>query len=160
MKNENFENLGLEQVFTLLSERFGRNNVFRSYGIHPSDARYPHNCDFYVRSLDLFIELNCHHSHGGHWFDEGNKRDVQRRDQLLAADTARSRRSVDVWCKKDVIKRHDAQRSGINFLVFWDGPARRKAGSDASNLRDFKCWLFDYDCDVERFIRDHPENSY
>lgn len=149
-----------EAAFGLLVEKFGRDDVLYEYGIHPSDARYPHNCDFYIRSLDLFIELNCHYSHGNHWFDADDKSDVQRRDQLLASSSARSRRSVITWCEKDVTKRRDAQRSGVNFLVFWDGSASRKSEGNVPNLSDFKCWFFDYDCDVERFIRDHPENSY
>jgi len=32
-------------------------------------------CDFYIPSEDLFIELNRHWSHGGHFYDPNNIED-------------------------------------------------------------------------------------
>lgn len=36
-------------VFTELVNKFGRDDVYYQYGIHPSDKRYPYNCDFYIK---------------------------------------------------------------------------------------------------------------
>ena len=43
-------------MFNILCDKFGSNDVITQY----YDARYPFACDFYVKSLDLFIELNAH----------------------------------------------------------------------------------------------------
>ena len=32
------------------------------------DERYPFHVDFYITSLDIFIEINAHYAHGGHIF--------------------------------------------------------------------------------------------
>lgn len=143
-----------------LVRRFGADDVFYEYGIHPSDPRYPHNCDFYVKSLDLFIELNCFYTHGNHWFDPSDPNDVMRLDHLLESDNDKSRVAADVWCRVDPTKRADAKRSGIQFLVFWDGRIGRKSQGGMPILTDFYMWFRDYDCDYDRFVADHPENTY
>ena len=37
-----------------LENKYGQENVLTQY----RDPRYPYRCDFYIRSLDLFLELN------------------------------------------------------------------------------------------------------
>lgn len=51
--------------FQKLKEKYGENNVKHHY----KDKRYPYECDFYIASADLFIELNLHWTHGGRLFD-------------------------------------------------------------------------------------------
>lgn len=147
-------------VFCELIQRFGRDDVYYEYGIHPSDARYPHNCDFYIKSLDLFIELHCHYSHGNHWYDASNHDDQLRRQHLLASTSHRSVSSVKTWCDIDLKKREDARRSGIRYLVFWDGTTSSKKAGNVPNLSDFYVWFRDYDCDYDKFIADFPGNTY
>lgn len=146
-------------AYLLLSERFGKQDVFYEYGIHPSDKRYPHNCDFYIKSQDLFIELHCHYSHGNHWFDSADKDDLLRLSHLMGSDSRKSREAARVWTKTDVLKRADAKRSGIKYLVFWDGTVSPKAAGSFPNLSDFYKWFYEYDCDYEQFVEDHPENT-
>lgn len=40
--------------YSYLAEKYGADDVIRQY----KDERYPFACDFYVKSKDLFIELN------------------------------------------------------------------------------------------------------
>ena len=54
-----------EQLYEALKFIYGQNNVIRQY----SDTRYPFRCDFYIKSEDLFIELNRFWSHGGRLYD-------------------------------------------------------------------------------------------
>lgn len=44
---------------------------------YDKDPRYPYNCDFYIKSQDLFIELNNHFTHGPHPFNPNNEEDVR-----------------------------------------------------------------------------------
>ena len=60
-------------LYSLLCDVFGKEDVLRQYN---NDPRYPFHCDFYVKSFDLFIELNAHWSHGEHWFNEHDENDL------------------------------------------------------------------------------------
>ncbi len=44
-----------ELFYKELCEIYGEADVVHGYSIDP---RYPFNCDFYIKSQDLFIELN------------------------------------------------------------------------------------------------------
>ena len=122
-KNRNlkrFESVGEEIVYDLLVQKFGENDVIYQYGIHPADARYPYSCDFYIKSLDLFIELNTHFSHSDYWFDSNNH------DDLLKVKNweqkgGRFLKTIKQWTISDTMKRKSAIDNHLNFLVFWDG---------------------------------------
>lgn len=147
-------------VFYELIQRFGKKDVYYQYGLHPYDARYPFNCDFYIKSLDLFIEINSHYSHGNHWFDATSHDDCLRRKNLLNSTSKKSVKSVETWCDKDVVKRQKAMSSKINYLVFWDGSEHQENKKKVPNLSDFYEWFLTYDCDYKKFVKDHPENTY
>lgn len=157
-----FANSSVFEVYAYagLVQHFGIADVLIDYGVHPYDKRYPYPCDFYVKSLDLFIELNVHFTHGGHWFDENNKSDVLRKQHLFGNHNARSKKFLDTWCNRDIAKRHAAMNGNLNYLVFWDGTTHRQGNVVVPNLKDFYTWLNEFDCDTESFIRVHTENTY
>lgn len=45
-----------EYLYEELLNNFSAEDLYRQY----QDARYPFRCDFYIKSLDLFIEVNLH----------------------------------------------------------------------------------------------------
>lgn len=147
-------------VYDALVSRYGVDDVYYEYGIHPYDARYPYSCDFYIKSQDLFIELNAHYSHGNHWYDAGSHDDVLRVRHLLESGNKRSANAVKTWTVNDVAKRAAAKASGIKYLVFWDGTQSHRGNKKIANVSDFKQWFDEYDADYEAFIHDHPENTY
>lgn len=147
-------------VYFELVNRYGRDDVFYSYGIHPYDKRYPFNCDFYIKSEDLFIELNLDYSHGGHWFDEMDVCDVQRRKDMMGSSKNRTLKAVDIWTVSDVKKRQCAMASGIRYLVFWDNSQVQYNYKRYPRISDFYEWLDAYGCDYDRFVQVHPENTY
>lgn len=160
-----FGSMAEETVFSCLVSKFGRKDVFFQYGLHPYDKRYPYPCDFYIKSLDLFIELHVHYSHGRHWFDENNPDDVLRLKNLSYSCSNKVRKSIDTWTVTDIKKRNKAKESGIRYLVFWDGKhhrdSRRTDGYGYSpRLEDFFMWFLAYECDYESFVRDFPGNTY
>lgn len=117
------------EMYRLLVARFGVEDVIHQY---KHDARYPFVCDFYVKSLDLFIELNAHWSHGHHAFNsESNDAAILEQWQLKASTSCYYREAIITWTIRDVAKRTMAIQNGLNYLVFWD-----------NNLNDFKQWLF------------------
>lgn len=147
-------------VFMMLADRFGKDDVFYSYGIHPRDDRYPFNCDFYIRSMDLFIELNFHYSHGSHWYDENNHDDRLRVKHLLQSGRPKAADAVHVWTVTDVEKRAFAKKNGLRYLVFWDGTSRKVNHDTVYAFSDFRKWFYEYDCDYDAFVRDFASNSY
>lgn len=119
-----------DDLYELLCEQFGKDDVDRQ---HRDAERYPFACDFYVRSLDLFIELNASWTHGGHWFDPNSPNDIVKLEEW--ADKAKRGHefydsAMETWVIRDPRKRDWARSKGINYLVFWD-----------NDLTDAKAWL-------------------
>lgn len=135
----------------LLVERFGDADVVRNY----KDDRYPSYADFYIRSRDLFIELNADRSHGMHWFDNSDPKDIQKaaemkqkaesidKDRQPCDKTHKSRywNYIRVWTVLDVEKRAAAKEHRLNYLVFWDSSFRVVDGVKQPKLKDFHEWL-------------------
>lgn len=159
---ETFRNSSVFEVFAymLLLEHFDEDDIIIDYGVHPYDNRYPYPCDFHIKSIDLFIELNIHFTHGGHWYDENNSVDSLRKKHLEQTDRARNRKFLNTWCNQDVLKRRYATKNHLNYLVFWDSGTYHKGNTLVPKLTDLRMWLNDYNADVNKFINDHPENTY
>jgi hypothetical protein len=117
-------------AYSLLVKKFGENDVKVQYN---QDDRYPFNCDFYIKSLDLFIELNISWLHGFHWFDATSSDDLLRLQELLVrADESKPmyERAVYIWTYDDLRKKYIAEQNHLNYIVFWD-----------NDLKDFQNWL-------------------
>lgn len=118
-----------DKAHEILLNLFGEDDVERHYN---KDVRYPFACDFYIKSLDLFIELNLNWTHGPHWFDKNNPDDIERLEKLQekASNSHYYENAVDVWIVKDVIKKETAEKNNLNYLAFWK-----------TDLSDFYEWL-------------------
>lgn len=86
------------------------------------DDRYPFLCDFYLPDSDTFIELNIFWSHNKHYFDENNPDDLKilsRWSKKADAGHRQYQNAVNVWTKKDLIKRDVALKNNLNYVVLW-----------------------------------------
>lgn len=122
-----------EEMYSMLCTKFGTDEVIRQY---VSDL-YPFHCDFYVRFLDLYIELNASWVHGGHWFDSQSQDDCDKLKMWLDRVEDGSdyyANAIHVWTGTDVIKHNIAIDNHLNYFVFWD-----------SDLKDFKLWFDSFD---------------
>lgn len=119
-----------DTLYGLLCDIFGEEDVETQY---VDDERYPFHCDFYVKSLDLFIELNAHWSHGGHWFDETNPDDIALLDKWMTRAKERGsayyHEAITVWTQRDLLKREFAKENELNYVVFWK--------NDLSDAREY-----------------------
>lgn len=125
---------GVESVVEQrLKARFGESNVKTQYS---SDV-YPFYCDFYIVSLDLYIELNIHWSHGGHPYGYGESDDLQvmswQKKQNPYYENA-----IQTWTVRDVLKIDTVRANHLNYLMFW-----------REDLWDFDLWMA-MDCPVGR----------
>lgn len=105
-----------EQYYLYLIDKYGVDNVLRQY----KDDRYPFLCDFYIKSEDLFIELNLHWTHGGHLFTNSDVDKVQLntwKERALKSDFYKN--AIETWTIRDVLKYNTAKENKLNYLVFY-----------------------------------------
>lgn len=117
-------------LYSLLVERFGEDDVKRQY---MSDL-YKYQCDFYIVSRDMYIELNASWTHGGHWYDNDSECDNSVVDTWRKKSTKYYDNAIRTWTSRDVMKRHVAKQQQLNYIVFWD-----------NKLSDVMLW-FGMDC--------------
>lgn len=126
-RNKSFSSSKPEELmYDLLCAKFGSDDVERQF----KSNVYPFNCDFYVKSLDLYIELNASWTHGGHWFDSESLDDNLKLNKWLDKNSEYYNDAILTWTKRDLLKRQTALENNLNYLVFWD-----------CNLKDFNNWL-------------------
>lgn len=85
--------------------------------------RYPFNCDFYIPSLDLFIELNNFFIHGKEPYNEKNKKHLDLKNKILSKTNLNKKNLYNafykIWTQKDVYKRNIALLNKINYLEIY-----------------------------------------
>lgn len=126
-KNKSFTQSKTEQqAFNLLLEKFP--DVIQHY---TSDA-YPFICDFYIPSLDLYIEYQGMWTHGAKKcrepFDKNNKKHQQQLALWVKKATELNFKgkhknayldAIETWTKRDPKKRTIAKKNKLNWIEFW-----------------------------------------
>lgn len=118
-RNHSFNSSQPEDIGLSLFQRvFGEENALHQYR---QDPRYPFSCDFYIKSLDLFVEFNMHWTHGTVPYDEHNPEHTRLRDQWIEqAQTSKFYRIAHrVWTQADVQKNKQAASAKINYLCIY-----------------------------------------
>lgn len=103
-----------EQTYELLKEKYP--DTIRQY---KSDV-YPFNCDFYVPSLDLYIECNYHWTHGKHPYNLNNSEDKVLLKTWKTKESQFYKNAIIVWTITDVRKRNIAKQNKLNFKELWN----------------------------------------
>lgn len=106
-----------EQFYAKLLQQYGAEDVIRQY----KDPRYPFNCDFYVKSKDLFIELNYHWSHGKHPYDASSESDKKREARLRekAKSSKAYASTLKIWTQVDPAKLNILRANHLNFMIIY-----------------------------------------
>lgn len=100
-----------KKLFSILKEIFGEENVIDEY----KDERYPFKCDFYIKILDLFIELNLHYTHGGHPYNPNSEEDKKYLERYKNCNQI-----VDVWTVRDPKKLEIANKNKLNYIRIYN----------------------------------------
>lgn len=141
-------------VYSYLTEIFNIEDIERQY----YSDRYPWKCDFYIKSLDLFIEYQGFKTHGNHPFNKNNPEDVQKlqemNDLLNDISVPNSNKAliksiINGWTVSDVMKRNKAKENSLNFLEFF-------------SPQEAKRWLEEFKENKWKFIamaNDHELNN-
>ena len=122
-KNNSFNKSKPEdETYKLLKEKYP--DVVRQY----RSEVYPFNCDFYISSLDLYIECNYHWTHGGHSFNKDNIEDNKKLQMWESKNTKFYNNAINVWTVRDVEKLNIFKTNKLNYLIFY-------------HINDFYEWL-------------------
>ena len=108
-----------QKVYLELVERYGESDVICQYS---KDERYPFNCDFYVKSKDLFIEVNSFWHHGPHRFDENNEKDIELLKQWeeKAKSSQQYKNAINTWTIRDKNKIETAKKNNLNYITIYN----------------------------------------
>lgn len=109
------------KCYDLLNKVF--DNIIRQY----TSKEYPFNCDFYMPSLNLYIEYNGSHYHHRHPFNENNIEDINELNRLKKLEKEKLKTStktqysqiIYTWTDLDVRKRNIAKQNNLYWIEFF-----------------------------------------
>ena len=102
----------VEQLF----REYLDNNFTKDFEYNYKSELYPFNCDFYIKSLDLYIEIQGSWTHGDHPFDENNQEDIDKLNLWKFKNTQYYQNAINTWTIRDVNKRNIAKQNNLNYL--------------------------------------------
>ena len=120
-RNNSFNSSKPEQeLIKKLQAEYGEDDIIHPY----KDSRYPYNCDIYIKSLDLFIELNGTIEHNSHPYDPNNPDDVAEAVKLeyRANELGPKSRYWNVlkwWTEIDPKKLETFRKNKLNFRIIY-----------------------------------------
>lgn len=84
-------------------------------------SEFPFAIDFYIKDINLFIDLNFHWTHGKQPFNENNKehQKILQKWKEKAKTSKFYRNAIYVWTDLDVRKLNISKQNKINRLVFY-----------------------------------------
>ena len=113
-KNHSFNTSKPEQLTKeLLHQKF--NEVLAQY----KDLRYPFNCDFYIKELDLFIECNYHWTH---YIEPYNKNNIEHQKIVELWKSKHTKfydNAIETWTKRDIEKLECFKKNNLNYKIFY-----------------------------------------
>lgn len=106
-----------DNIHEMLLEKY--KDVQRQYS---DEERYPFSCDFYIPSLDLFIEYQGSWTHGKEPYNGANVPD----DWVEKSKTSiYYKNAIKVYKESDRLKREFALNNDLNFLELWSLPSKQ-----------------------------------
>jgi hypothetical protein len=96
--------------------------VFPDLKTQYKSKEYPFNCDYYVPSLDLYIEYNGTWTHGGHFFDKNDSKDLEKLNQLTekSKNSKFYRNAIETWTQRDILKLNTAIENNLNYIAWFN----------------------------------------
>lgn len=117
-RNNSFNKSSKEEYFyQMLLTLFEGDDILRQY----RSDKYPFNCDFYIQSVDTYIECNFHWTHGKLPFDKDSILCQEKLSKWKEKSESSEfyKCAIDVWTRRDVEKIKYAIEHGINILFVY-----------------------------------------
>ncbi len=101
-----------------LLKKYDKDDIIYQYHL---DTRYPFNCDFYIKSKDLFIEINKWRHHGPHPFNPSNLEDIELLNQWKekAKVSKQYQAAIITRTQRDVKKIKCAKDNNLNYILIY-----------------------------------------
>lgn len=124
-----YSSKGEHIIFDILKKHY--QDVLQYY----RDKRYRNKtgycweCDFYIPSIDVFIEYQGFISHGNHPFNENDENDIKRLKYLYdrfnnenIKDSSKGiiASEINCWAKNDIIKRTVAKKNNLRYVELFE----------------------------------------
>ena len=114
--NHTFNSSKSEEIAKELLE-----NLFNDLIYQYTEKRYPFMCDFYIPSLDLFIEYNESWTHGAKPFNNKDQQCINKlniwKEKSISSEYYKN--AIYTWTIRDVNKRNTAKENNLNFIELW-----------------------------------------
>ena len=106
-----------DMIYEMLLKRFP--DVKRHY---KDFNKYPFYCDFYIPSIDTWIEYQGYWSHGDHPFNPNDKNDIDKLNNMIYKSKNHPSYigAISVWTNGDPVKRETAKKNNLNYIEFWN----------------------------------------
>lgn len=107
-----------ENFYNFLCSYFGAEDVIRQY----KSDKYPFNCDFYIKSKDLYIELNLFWTHGFKPFNELDDECIKQLQEWKYKSEINDfyKSAINTWTVRDVNKSQIAKENNLNYLTIYN----------------------------------------
>lgn len=108
-----------EEFYKYLCNKYGEDDIFREYN---QDPRYPFKCDFYIKSIDTFVELNLFLTHGIKPYNSNDDECIA----LLELYKERAKTQsiynsvINNWTVRDVLKLKTAQSNNLKYIMYYE----------------------------------------
>ena len=96
--------------------------LFPDLQIQYKSELYPFKCDFYIPSLDLYIEYNGMWTHGGCFYDENdeNSRNILEMWKQRSGHSTFYKNAIDGWTHRDILKLNTALENNLNYIAWFN----------------------------------------
>lgn len=104
-----------ENTYKELIKYYKCDDIIRQYKCD----KYPYYCDFFIKSKNIFIEVQCSHFHHFHPFDKNDINDINELERLKEQTKPQYKRIIDTWTIHDVKKRNTAKINNLIYYEIW-----------------------------------------
>ena len=102
-----------EEIYNLLCQKY--NDVKRQY----KSEKYPFNCDFYIPSIDTYIEYQGFWTHNFEpYLGTDNQKEIVKLWESKNNDYYND--AIKTWTVRDPLKRQTAKENNLNWFEFFD----------------------------------------
>lgn len=107
-----------EDFYKYLCKKYGEEDIFREYN---EDPRYPFRCDFYIKLIDTFVELNLYITHGVKPYVADDPECVEYlklyKERVETQSIYYS--VIDNWTVRDVLKIKTAKDNNLKYIMYY-----------------------------------------
>lgn len=102
------------KVYDMLCEKLSKENIIRQH----RSKLYPFNCDFYIKSLNMYIEYQGFYTHNFKPYNINDENDIKQAEEFL--NNPKRYNTWETWTIRDVLKRETARINNLNFVELWN----------------------------------------